>query len=256
MPDNILRTFRPDRLRGGGRGYPDADLQRPLHRIRDRQWPDRHDPRDIGIYLRFGGLRARSGRTIKDFPNPWLCRTHYRLCYGLLCPRLCRARPRCRDRSSGAGGDRPLFEYRINVCHLIRINLVFHSEFFHQYPERPTLAGRWHDRLFQLCHADIDRLWRCHTASSHRPYAVQYGGDHRSVVSGDPARSPDHPGAPRVSTALLEKGTQLDNDLYRRQYAIIHASGWAPIIDHVRCPAAIEALAPNTSVDRLGCKRL
>ena len=51
----------------------------------------------------FGGLRARSRRTIKDFSNPWLCRPHHRLCYGLLCPRLCGARPGCRDGSSGVG---------------------------------------------------------------------------------------------------------------------------------------------------------
>jgi len=62
-------------------------------------------------------------------------------CYA---PRLC-----C-DRSSGAGGDRPLFEYRIDVCHFVRLDLAFHSELFQQYPKWPTFAGRRHDRLFQL----------------------------------------------------------------------------------------------------------
>ena len=136
--------------------------------------------------------------------NPWLCRTYYRLCHGVLRSRLCGAGPWCSNRSSGAGGDRPLFEYRVNVCHLIRIDLVLHSEFFHQYPERPTLAGRWHDRLFQLCHADIDRLWRCHAASPYRPHALQCGGHHRSIVSGDSAGSPNFGGidsAPRSGPA-------------------------------------------------------
>jgi len=204
MPDNSFRTFRRDGLRERKRSGAAAVLRRHFYRIRDRPWPDRHYPRDIGIHFRSGGLRARSGRTIKDFSNPWLCRAHYRLRHGLLCPRLCGARPGCRDGSSGAGGDRPLFEYRVNVCHLIWVVLVFHPEFLHQYPKRPALAGRWYDRLFRLCHADINRLWRCHAASSHRPHARQSGSHYRSIVSGDPARSPDHPGTSRVSTALQE----------------------------------------------------
>jgi hypothetical protein len=93
---------------------------------------------------------------VKDFVNPWVYWTYYRLRHGLLRPRLCGAGPWCSDRSSGAGGDRPLFEHRVNVCHLVRVDLAFHSELFQQYPKWPKLAGRRHDRLFQLCHVDID----------------------------------------------------------------------------------------------------
>src|SRR6516162_9301365 len=90
-------------------------------------------------------------------------------------PQFCARYALASEISGRLGGrDRPLFEYRLNVCHLIWV--------------------------------DIDRLWRCHAASSHRPYALQCGGHHRSIVFGDPARSPDHPGTARVSTAVLEKG--------------------------------------------------
>jgi hypothetical protein len=88
-------------------------------------------------------------------------------------PRLCGAGPWCSNRSSSAGRDRPLFEYRVDVCHFVRADLAFHSELFHQYPKWPKLAGRRHDRLFQLCHVDIDRLWRCHAAASHCPHPFQ-----------------------------------------------------------------------------------
>ena len=64
-------------------------------------------------------------------------------------------------------------KYRVDVCHLVRADLAFHSELFQQYPKWPKLAGRRHDRLFQLCHVDIDRLWRCHAAASHCPHPFQ-----------------------------------------------------------------------------------
>ena len=86
VPHNIFRTSRRDGVRDCERGGAAAVLRRYFHRIPDRPWADRHNPRDIGINCRLGGLRTRSRCAITDFSNPWLCRTYYRLCHGLLCP--------------------------------------------------------------------------------------------------------------------------------------------------------------------------
>ena len=68
-------------------------------------------------------------------------------------------------------------------------------------PERCNVAGLWYDTLFQLCHADIDRLWRCNAGASPRPHAGQCGGHHRPTVSGDNACPPYHPGTSKASAA-------------------------------------------------------
>ena len=71
-------------------------------------------------------------------------------------------------------------------------------------PGECRVAGLWHDTLFQLCDADIYRLRRCRAGSSPRPHADQCGGDHRPIVSGDPARPPNHPGTSKASAAILK----------------------------------------------------
>ena len=68
-------------------------------------------------------------------------------------------------------------------------------------PGGADVAGLWYDTLFQLCDADIDRLWRCNASASSCPYAGQCGGHHRPTVSGDPARSPYHAGTSKASAA-------------------------------------------------------
>jgi hypothetical protein len=54
---------------------------------------------------------------------------------------------------------------------------------------------------FSVCDADIDRLWRNRAGSSRRPHAGQCGGHHRTIVSGDSARSPYQARTSRPSVA-------------------------------------------------------
>ena len=105
-------------------------------------------------------------------------------------------------------------------------DLVFHSKFFDQYSGRRGLAGLWPNTLFQLCHPYIDRLWRHRAGPSRYPHARQCRGHHRPIVSGDPARSPDHAGASRGAAALLTKTPARPRDFERWIDGRRPRSGW------------------------------
>ena len=53
---------------------------------------------------------------------------------------------------------------------MYRLIWYFRSGFFDKYSNRRKRAVRWHDRLFQLCHFNVDRLWRDRPSPSSRPY--------------------------------------------------------------------------------------
>ena len=87
-------------------------------------------------------------------------------------------------------------------------------------------CGLWPDTLFQLCHPYIDRLWRHRAGPSRYPHARQCRGHHRPIVSGDPARSPDHAGASRGAAALLTKTPARPRDFERWIDGRRPRSGW------------------------------
>ena len=185
-----------------------------------------HDPRDIGIHLWLGRLRARAHGAINHHrPDPCLYRSGQRLCCGDLALGYATLAP-----------GRVTFHRVLGAIALyLNIGLMFGAIYrmiWYFIPSSLTNipgdagCGLWPDTLFQLCHPYIDRLWRHRAGPSRYPHARQCRGHHRPIVSANFARSPDHAGASRGAAALLTKTPARPRDFERWIDGRRPRSGW------------------------------